>query len=60
MLEKLDYLFKILAEKGVKINISKSKFKQEVNFGGLIISEEGCRPDPTNIEAIVAQKKKNT
>lgn len=59
---RLSQLFNTLREKGVKVNISKSKFGQrQVKFLGHILSEKGCQPDPANIEAIVAPppKKKN-
>ncbi len=42
---------------GIKLNLSKCHTGQrKVKFLGLIVSEEGFRPDPGNVEAIVNMK----
>ncbi len=58
LVERLSQLFNTLREKGVKVNISKSKFGQgQVKLLGHILSEKGCQPNSANIEAIVAPQK---
>ncbi len=39
-------------EGGVELNLSKCTFEEEVKFLGHRVSKEGCRPNPTNVEAI--------
>ena len=57
LMERLDKLLALLSEKGLKLNVTKSKFAQpEVKFLGHIVSEQGCRPDPANVEAIQNMK----
>ena len=54
---RLQQLFSLLAQKGVKLNLSKCEFgKKEVRFLGYKISKDGSRPDPKNIEAIQKMK----
>ncbi len=46
-----------MGEVGIKLNLSKFSIGQrEVKFLEHIVSEEGFRPDPGNIEAIVNMK----
>ncbi len=46
-----------MGEVGIKLNLSKCSIGQrEVKFLGHIVSEDGFRPDPRNIEAIVNMK----
>ncbi len=46
-----------MGEVGIKLNLSKCSIGQrEVKFLGRIVSEEGFRPDPGNVEAIVNMK----
>ncbi len=46
-----------MGEVGIKLNLSKCSIGQrEVKFLGYIVSEEGFRPDPGNVEAIVNMK----
>ncbi len=46
-----------MGEVGIKLNLSKCLIGQrEVKFFGHIVSEEGLRPDPGNVEAIVNMK----
>ncbi len=46
-----------MGEVGIKLNLSKCRIGQrEVKFLGLIVSEEGFRPDPGNVEAMVNMK----
>ena len=61
LLERLDKLFICLVENGIKLNISKCAFAQkEVTFLGHKVSAEGCKPDPTNVEAISKMKPPKT
>ena len=53
LLKRLDQLFKLFSDKGVKLNVNKCQFGQkEIKFLGHIISQEGCRPCPDNVAAI--------
>lgn len=57
LLERLEELFKLFGEKGIKLNIKKCQFAQkEIKFLGHIISEEGCKPCPDNVSAIKNMK----
>ncbi len=57
LLQRLGEVFKHMSEVGIKLNLSKCSIGQrEVKFLGHIVSEEGFRPDPGNIEAIVKMK----
>ena len=57
LLTRLSTLFERLTSFGVKLNLSKCKLAQtEVKFLGHIVSAEGARPDPENVEAIVKTK----
>ncbi len=50
-------MFQHMGEVGIKLNLSKCSIGQrEVKFLGHIVSEEGFRPDPGNVEAIVNMK----
>ncbi len=50
-------MFQNMGEIGIKLNLSKCSIGQkEVKFLGHIVSEEGFRPDPGNVEAIVTMK----
>ncbi len=50
---RLRVLFDLLVKKGLNVKMSKYTFAQtEVKLLGRIFSEQGCRPDPANIEAI--------
>ena len=61
LLERLNKLFDCLAENGIKLNISKCAFAQrEVTFLGHRVSADGCRPDPTNVQAISKMKPPKT
>ena len=51
--ERLDRLFSVLVERGIKLNLAKCELgKKEVKFLGHIVSKQGCRPDPKNVEAV--------
>lgn len=57
LVERLEELFRLFADKGVKLNVKKCQFGQkEIKFLGHIISEKGCRPCPENIIAIRGMK----
>ncbi len=57
LLERLNKLFTCLAQNGVKLNLSICFFAQkEVTFLGHRVSAEGCKPDPSNVEAIDKMK----
>ena len=61
LIERLEKLFQLLADKGVKLNLSKCKFGlPEITFLGHVISEKGSHPDPKNIEAITTMKPPKT
>ena len=53
LISRLQEAFQRLAEKGMKLNVSKCSFAmKEIKFLGHIVSEKGVRPDPKNIEAV--------
>ena len=53
LLVRLEKLFGLLMEKGIKLNLSKCSFGlKQITFLGHLISENGIRPDPKNLEAI--------
>ncbi len=61
LLKRLDTLFEHLSRSGIKLNLSKCSFGQrEVKFWGHIVSEAGCRPDPTNVKAVTDMKTPTT
>ena len=61
LIDRLSQLFTLLAENGVKLNLSKCTFGlKEVSFLGNRISEAGSTPDPKNIEAIANTKPPKT
>ena len=50
-------VLKQLREKGVKLNLMKCDFfKKEIRFLGRLVSKEGYRPDPKDVEALQACK----
>ncbi len=50
-------IFTLLTENGVKLNLGKCEFgKRQVTFSGYQTSEEGSRPDPKNVDAILEMK----
>ncbi len=57
LLKRLGEVFQHMGEVGIKLNLSKCHLGQrEVKFLGHIVSEEGFRPEPGNVEAIVNMK----
>ena len=51
--ENLVAVFDVLREKGIKLHAKKCEFfKTEIRYLGRLISEEGYRPDPSNVEAL--------
>ncbi len=57
LLKRLGEVFQYMGEVGIKLNLSKCNIGQrEVKFLGHIVSEEGFRPDPGNVEAILNMK----
>ena len=61
LLQRLDTLFSHLSEVGIKLNLSKCDIgKRNIKFLGHIVSKEGYRPDPANIEAIAKMKRPTT
>ncbi len=57
LLKRLGEVSQYMGEVGIKVNLSKcSRGQREVKFLGHIVSEEGFRPDPGNVEAIVNMK----
>ncbi len=58
---RLDLLFECFSNHGVKFNLSKCVFGQkQVKILGHIVSEEGRRPDPSNVEAVKTMKPPTT
>ncbi len=48
-----DTLFQCFTQSGLKLNFSKCAFSQrQEKFLGHTVSAEGCKPDPSNVEAI--------
>ncbi len=57
LLQRLGEVFTHMGVMGIKLNISKCHIGQtEIKFLGQIVSKEGFRPDPRNIEAITQMK----
>ena len=57
LLSRLETLFKLLSQNGVKLNAEKCHIGHtQVKFLGHIVSEAGCKPDPANVEAVVKMK----
>ncbi len=55
--QRLDLLVECFSCHDVKPNLSKCAFGQkQVKFLGHIVSEEGCRPGPSNVEAVKTAK----
>ena len=53
MLNRVERTLQVFQENGVKLNLTKCKFGEaEVKFLGHVVSKEGSRPDPKNVEAI--------
>ncbi len=60
VLHRLNRLFKYMTTVGFKSNLSKCYIGQrEVKFLGHVVSSEGYKPDPSNIEAIQKMKPSN-
>ena len=61
LLERLNKLFTHLKSVGIRLNLSKCNIGQrQVKFLGHIVSKEGYRPDPSNIEAVTQMKPPTT
>ncbi|GFT06135.1 transposon Ty3-I Gag-Pol polyprotein [Nephila pilipes] len=59
--DNLKIIFERLNSYGLKINIFKSVFGvQEIEFLGYLISQEGSRPLPEKVQAIINYKKPET
>ena len=57
LLTRLSALLGHLAHMGLKLNLSKCRFAhKQVKFLGHLISEQGCKPDPENVEAVISMK----
>ena len=53
MLQRIEHTLQVFQKNGVKLNLSKCKFGEaEVKFLGHVVSKEGNKPDPKNVEAI--------
>ena len=58
LLARLETLFQQFNQSGVKLNAEKCNIGHtQVKFLGHIISEEGCSPDPANVEAVVKMQR---
>ncbi len=52
--KRVGQLFTHMSSVGIKLNLTKCKIGQkQVKFLGHIVSEEGHRPDPVNVEAVI-------
>ena len=61
LLQRLDRLFSHLASVGIKLYFSKCHIGQrQAKFSGHIVSKEGYRPDPSNIDAVMQMKPPTT
>ena len=61
LLNRLDKLFSHMKKVGIKLNLSKCDIGQrEIKFLGHIVSKDGYRPDPANIEPIRKMKPPTT
>ncbi|MEL7520139.1 MAG: reverse transcriptase family protein, partial [Cyanobacteria bacterium J06553_1] len=61
LLLRLKCVMQALKDKGVKLNLKKCDLgKEEVKFLGYIVSEQGARPDPMNVEAVLRKKPPTT
>ncbi len=61
LLSRLNKTFEHMGGIGLRLNLSKCNTGQrEVKFIGNIVSREGYRPDPKNIEAIEKMKAPTT
>ena len=61
MLTRVQKIFRTLEESGIKLNLSKCTFGEaEVKFLGHLVSIEGCKPDPKNVEAIKQMQSPST
>ncbi len=53
LVKRLDTLFQCFTQSGIKLNLTKNALGQRhVKFSGHIVSAEGCKPDPSYVEAI--------
>ncbi len=58
LLQRLGEVFKHMEAMGIMLNISKCHIGQtEIKFLGHIVSKEGFRPDPGNVEATTKMKE---
>ena len=56
-LDRLEEVFKRLSEAGLKMKASKCEFfKTEEPFLGHCVSQEGIKPNPKTIEAVMSWK----
>ena len=61
LLSRLKELFGLLTNQGIKLNLSKCTFGlKEVTFLGHLISEEGSKPTPKNVESVLRMKAPTT
>ena len=61
LIERIGKLFKHLMSVGIKVNLSKCRIGQrQVKFLRHIVSKEGYRPDPRNVDAITQMKPPTT
>lgn len=57
LVKRLDILFRCFSDNGVTLSLRKCTFgRREEKFWGHIVSEEGCRPDPSIVEAVNSMK----
>jgi hypothetical protein len=60
-LEKMEVVFKLLSDKGLRVNAEKSTFcSDEIEYLGYWISKSGIQPIPRKVEAIKNMVRTNT
>ena len=57
LLQRLDETFKQMTNVGIKLNLTKCHIGlKAIKFLGHIVSKEGIKPDPSNVEAVTKMK----
>ncbi len=61
LLKRVHQIFTHMRSVGIKLNLNKCKIEQkQVKFLGHIVSKEGHRSDPANIETVIKMKPRTT
>jgi hypothetical protein len=60
-LKDIDQFLRVVIKNGMKLHLGKCKWAQkEIKYLGMLISEEGIRPDPKNLETITKFERPKT